>query len=818
MSITPKNIPATTPTPTTPTTTTTTTNRTATTTNSDRILDRNAQQTNNQWDAPDIERSTEPTTAPETAPMIEPPTPAAPITEWEWTQPDYVGQNIALSQAEYMQQSKEQEEFLRNQRSVQTQIDTLSGEMQQLQSSELIRKTSDDLNKLKQNIAYLGRQWQPWESAVKMEAISKQVADADRVFMNLKRLETDKESMRTLWLEYDANAFERQMVQMQNELNTNVNVAIQEALNWLNAAEMKWEMDTVEDVERLRGTLFQNLDKAISGKVIANATDRKMIIDRYNQVIAEWEAFVKNKSVVNKDLSSAMWYYIDGNGNPLLNTQGWTIAIPKEAPMEPIFDKESGNLLTFSIDNSGKMVTTVQKILSWQQQTGEPRKQASNGTYYRTNAQWQLETSGTQSQTGTQQLTSKEKLDWAKALNSGDVTQAEYNNAVYWGWVSEWGQATSQYTWPNYTAASVEQVQAAYTQAMFQWDGANGWQCWSFVNNYLQNMGIDRLFKDPIDVKKAVKNSTTPTIWSIAIMDSLSQPKYGHVGIVTSVNTDWTVTLKQSNKDGSEKVFTSKRNISDIYGFFDPQIPQNEALISNRNENNWEITIDDITSFNDAVERRKMKSKDVNRIWKEKKAIMSDPNASIDDIIAWSQWGKQVWETQSKSFIKFDQAMAWLTAVQKEIKKMKTWPIIGKLKNINPYDTNAQTLKVMLQWLVPTLARWVYGEVGVLTDNDIRLYAKTLPNLHSTKDVNNAVLAYTLDVLAGWYKSQLKSLAWQWYDVSGMSGMYNDIKWQASSLKDELWIKQNQTYQTSNTNNINNTNTSWIGRRQAAQH
>jgi hypothetical protein len=46
-------------------------------------------------------------------------------------------------------------------------------------------------------------------------------------------------------------------------------------------------MDTVEDVERLRGTLFQNLDKAISGKVIANATDRKMIIDRYNQVIAE---------------------------------------------------------------------------------------------------------------------------------------------------------------------------------------------------------------------------------------------------------------------------------------------------------------------------------------------------------------------------------------------------------------------------------------------------------------------------------------------------------------------------------------------------
>jgi hypothetical protein len=47
MSITPKNT-STPTTSTTPTPATTTTNRTATTTNSDRILDRNAQQTNNQ--------------------------------------------------------------------------------------------------------------------------------------------------------------------------------------------------------------------------------------------------------------------------------------------------------------------------------------------------------------------------------------------------------------------------------------------------------------------------------------------------------------------------------------------------------------------------------------------------------------------------------------------------------------------------------------------------------------------------------------------------------------------------------------------------
>jgi len=91
----------------------------------------------------------------ETAPTPEwesAPTPQVTDVNWqpttsdaEVTPPDYVGQDIALSQAEYMQKSKEEEEFARNQRSIQTQVDTLTGEMSQLQSSETIRKTQDDL-------------------------------------------------------------------------------------------------------------------------------------------------------------------------------------------------------------------------------------------------------------------------------------------------------------------------------------------------------------------------------------------------------------------------------------------------------------------------------------------------------------------------------------------------------------------------------------------------------------------------------------------------------------------------------------------------
>lgn len=97
-----------------------------------------------------------------------------------------------------------------------------------------------------------------------MEAISKQVSDAQHVFESLKRLETDKESQRRLGLEYDAATFEKQMVDLHDQLNTNVNAAIQESLNGLTAAEMAGKMDTVEEVQALKGTLFQNLDKAIA--------------------------------------------------------------------------------------------------------------------------------------------------------------------------------------------------------------------------------------------------------------------------------------------------------------------------------------------------------------------------------------------------------------------------------------------------------------------------------------------------------------------------------------------------------------------------
>ena len=111
-----------------------------------------------------------------------------------------------------------------------------------------------------------------------------------------------------------------------------------------------------------------------------------------------------------------------------------------------------------------------------------------------------------------------------------------------------------------------------------------------------------------------------------------------------------------------------------------------------------------------------------------------------------------------------------------------TGPIWGIIRSNNPYDTKAQLIKAQLQAIVPNLARGVYGEVGVLTDNDIKNYAQTLPNLKSTEEVRNAVLGITVKSVQRSLENKIRSAAGVGRDMSGLTGIYNEIKNTADSL------------------------------------
>jgi len=117
-----------------------------------------------------------------------------------------------------------------------------------------------------------------------------------------------------------------------------------------------------------------------------------------------------------------------------------------------------------------------------------------------------------------------------------------------------------------------------------------------------------------------------------------------------------------------------------------------------------------------------------------------------------------------------------------------TDPILGIIRSANPYDTKAQQIKAQLQAIVPNLARGVYGEVGVLTDQDIANYSQTLPNLKSTKEVRDALLAITAKSVYRSIENKLLVQAKGGVDVSGYATDLTSLRSLTDSLLTEAGV------------------------------
>lgn len=115
-------------------------------------------------------------------------------------------------------------------------------------------------------------------------------------------------------------------------------------------------------------------------------------------------------------------------------------------------------------------------------------------------------------------------------------------------------------------------------------------------------------------------------------------------------------------------------------------------------------------------------------------------------------------------------------------------PLSGWLAKKNPWNTDAQEIKAILTGTVPNLARGVFGEVGVLTDHDIKLYMGTLPNLTQTADVKKAVTALTLKVVQDSIEAAIDLQAAGGRDMSGYTRFYDKVDAQIAQIEFELGI------------------------------
>ncbi len=161
----------------------------------------------------------------------------------------------------------------------------------------------------------------------------------------------------------------------------------------------------------------------------------------------------------------------------------------------------------------------------------------------------------------------------------------------------------------------------------------------------------------------------------------------------------------------------------------------------------------------------------------------SDP--FIKKLLA-SAGGKPLTDTPIQQLNKGLSVLGQLGVLQTSVKDTKTGPLLGLFRGTNPWDTNAQSIKAQLNAIVPNLARGIYGEVGVLTDNDIKQYSKTLPTLTSTEDLRNAVLGITVDLIGKSIRRTLEVNAAAGRDVSGFVDIYTEMQSTRDSIFSQI--------------------------------
>ena len=98
---------------------------------------------------------------------------------------------------------------------------------------------------------------------------------------------------------------------------------------------------------------------------------------------------------------------------------------------------------------------------------------------------------------------------------------------------------------------------------------------------------------------------------------------------------------------------------------------------------------------------------------------------------------------------------------------MTRGPIVGVLREKNPYDVAAQKLNKLVESVVPGLAKTVFNEVGVLTDADVLRYKAMVPNVKTEAELADGLLDMLNKKIASGYESTLNAAEDAKIDVSG---------------------------------------------------
>lgn len=276
------------------------------------------------------------------------------------------------AQTDYLQKSKANQEYLKSQEELSQQVERNRDEAEDIQSRQQLEAAAKQVANLKQNIGYIGTGGQPGVSSAKLDAVGQQIALADKTYQNVVEIDRLSKANRALGQESHALQFTRQMTQLQDDLDSKVNKTIQWALNQYNAADLKWKLDTIPEIEAFQQQLYAQLDGDLSSIMDTNIEARKFLIERYDKLAESQKAQMaaqekakeemkKRANTLNKEMSNALGYFVNENGDPLVDqTTGWRIVVPPEATTN--YDASSGQMIIMTKNRDGSVWVEVKQV------------------------------------------------------------------------------------------------------------------------------------------------------------------------------------------------------------------------------------------------------------------------------------------------------------------------------------------------------------------------------------------------------------------------------------------------------------------------
>lgn len=286
-----------------------------------------------------------------------------------------------LDQVKYYAENKQQQQFSQTQEQNRLARENIQTNINQTQSSQRTQEAAQNVQSLKQNTAFLGSWGRPVKSAAALDAMWQQIVRAETTFNLLKNVEDQYTELGKLGVEFNAKQFEESMRRLEKDLKDNVDSTVLAALNWFNAEAALASVDSPKKLFELQQKYLNQIDTSIEWLTNRQVRQLEQLQTTYNDIAKKRLEELKyereqaqNEYVVNKDMSKALWYYVNNNWKPILNAQWATIPAPKEAPREPIFDAQTGTLVTFEYDQDWNIKTNVEQITQGRPETPNIQK------------------------------------------------------------------------------------------------------------------------------------------------------------------------------------------------------------------------------------------------------------------------------------------------------------------------------------------------------------------------------------------------------------------------------------------------------------